>query len=144
MGSHGCKPVGRRRKIPFLPAAGRRGAAGAVPPQDSREFASIRGPLLPQAAEELIDRPEEKLTAEQGRLLELLSMLLEEYEDRVHPLPKTDPGKMLAHLLMFTASPHLLVSPSPPPLSNPAGSQLQAATPRTPSPYPPLLRPHRS
>ena len=26
-------------------------------------------------------------------------MLLEEYEDRVHPLPKADPGKMLAYLL---------------------------------------------
>jgi HTH-type transcriptional regulator/antitoxin HigA len=54
---------------------------------------------LMKAAEELIDRPEEKLTAEEGRLLELLSMLLEEYEDRVRPLPKTDPGKMLAYLL---------------------------------------------
>jgi HTH-type transcriptional regulator/antitoxin HigA len=54
---------------------------------------------LMKAAEELIEKPEEKLTAEEGRLLELLSMLLEEYEDRVHPLPKTDPGKMLAHLL---------------------------------------------
>ena len=54
---------------------------------------------LMKFAEELIERPEEDLTAEEGRLLELLSMLLEEYEDRVHPLPKTDPGKMLAHLL---------------------------------------------
>jgi HTH-type transcriptional regulator / antitoxin HigA len=26
-------------------------------------------------------------------------MLLEEYEDRTRPLPKADPGKMLAHLL---------------------------------------------
>jgi len=32
--------------------------------------------LLPQAAEELIDRPEEDLAAEQGRMLELLSILL--------------------------------------------------------------------
>jgi len=54
---------------------------------------------LMAAAEELIETPEEKLTAEEGRLLELLSMLLEEYEDRVHPLPRTDPGKMLAHLI---------------------------------------------
>jgi HTH-type transcriptional regulator/antitoxin HigA len=54
---------------------------------------------LMKAAEELIERPEEKLTSEEGRLLELLSMLLEEYEDRVHPLPNTDTGKMLAHLL---------------------------------------------
>jgi HTH-type transcriptional regulator/antitoxin HigA len=54
---------------------------------------------LMKAVEELIEMPEQKLTAEEGRLLELLSMLLEEYEDRVRPLPKTDPGKMLAHLL---------------------------------------------
>jgi len=54
---------------------------------------------LMKAAEELIERPEGELMAEEGRLLELLSMLLEEYEDRVHPMPKTDPGKMLAYLL---------------------------------------------
>ena len=32
-------------------------------------------------------------------MLALPSMLLEEYEDRGHPLPKTDPGQMLALLL---------------------------------------------
>jgi HTH-type transcriptional regulator / antitoxin HigA len=51
------------------------------------------------AAEELLKKPEDKMTAEEGRLLELLAMLLEEYEDRVRPLPKTDPGKMLAYLM---------------------------------------------
>jgi HTH-type transcriptional regulator / antitoxin HigA len=54
---------------------------------------------LMRAAEALIEKPEEDLTAEEGRLLELLAMLLEEYEDRVHPLPRTDPGKMLDFLL---------------------------------------------
>jgi HTH-type transcriptional regulator / antitoxin HigA len=55
---------------------------------------------LMKAAEELINRPEEDLSPEEGRLLELLSMLLEDYENRVKPpLPKTDPGKMLAYLL---------------------------------------------
>jgi HTH-type transcriptional regulator/antitoxin HigA len=29
----------------------------------------------------------------------MLSMLIEEYEDRVHPLPETEPHKMLNHLL---------------------------------------------
>ena len=33
------------------------------------------------------------------RLLELLSVLIEGYEDRVHPLPKTQPHKMRAYLL---------------------------------------------
>jgi HTH-type transcriptional regulator/antitoxin HigA len=79
---------------------------------DDRKYQRLLGKALPvvirseteyrrlmKAAEELIERPEEKLTAEEGRLLELLSMLLEEYEDRVHALPRTDPGKMLAHLL---------------------------------------------
>ena len=62
---------------------------------------------LMMAAEELIEKPEEKLTAEEGRLLELLSMLLEDYEDRVHPLPKTNPGKMLAYLLEERGMKHL-------------------------------------
>jgi Predicted transcription regulator containing HTH domain len=51
------------------------------------------------AAGELTEKPEDELTEEEGRLLELLSMLVEEYEDRVHPLPKTKPHKMLAYLL---------------------------------------------
>ena len=51
------------------------------------------------AASELMDRHEDDLSAEEGRVLELLSMLIEEYEDRVHPLPSGQPGKMVAHLL---------------------------------------------
>ena len=79
---------------------------------DDRKYQRLLGKALPvvirseteyrrlmKTAQELIKQPEERLTAEEGRLLELLSMLLEEYEDRVHPLPKVDPGKMLAHLL---------------------------------------------
>ena len=54
---------------------------------------------LMQVVEELMERTEADLPEEEGRLLELLSMLLEEYEDRVRPLPKTDPGKMLAYLM---------------------------------------------
>lgn len=48
---------------------------------------------------DLMVKPDEDLTAEEGRLLELLGMVIEEYEDRVHPLPKAEPHKMLAHLL---------------------------------------------
>jgi HTH-type transcriptional regulator/antitoxin HigA len=41
----------------------------------------------------------EEISEEEGRLLELLSVLVEEYEDRVHPLPKRKPHQMLAHLI---------------------------------------------
>jgi HTH-type transcriptional regulator/antitoxin HigA len=47
----------------------------------------------------LMEKPEEELTEEEGRLLELLGMLVEEYEDRAHPMPKVAPGRMLAYLL---------------------------------------------
>src|SRR5947207_699729 len=51
------------------------------------------------AAAHLMEKPEPEITEQEGRLLEMLSMLIEEYEDRVHPLPKTEPHKMLHHLL---------------------------------------------
>jgi HTH-type transcriptional regulator/antitoxin HigA len=54
---------------------------------------------LLEATRELMEQPEEDLTKEEGRLLELLGLLVEEYEDRVHPLPKADPGEMLRYLL---------------------------------------------
>src|SRR5687768_13851101 len=54
---------------------------------------------LLQAAEAIMEKPEQEISQEEGRLLEMLSMLLEEYEDRVHPLPDTEPHKMLHHLL---------------------------------------------
>jgi HTH-type transcriptional regulator/antitoxin HigA len=79
---------------------------------DDRKYQKLLGRALPvvirsereyrrlmKAVEDLIEQPEDELTTEEGRMLELLSMLLEEYEDRVRPLPKTDPGKMLAYLL---------------------------------------------
>jgi len=49
--------------------------------------------------EQLMGKPEEQITEEEGRLLELLSVLVEEYEDRMHPLPKAKPHKLLAYLL---------------------------------------------
>ena len=54
---------------------------------------------LLHVAKGLTAKPEEEITEEEGRLLELLSVLIEAYEDRVHPLPKTQPHKMLAFLL---------------------------------------------
>ena len=47
----------------------------------------------------LMSRPEDDISEEEGRLLELLSILVEEYESRAHPLPKAKPHKMLAYLL---------------------------------------------
>jgi HTH-type transcriptional regulator/antitoxin HigA len=54
--------------------------------------------LLATAAA-LMERPEDGISEEEGRLLELLSILIEEYENRAHPLPKAEPHKMLAYLL---------------------------------------------
>ena len=51
------------------------------------------------AAADLMEKPEDEISEEEGRLLELLSILIEEYENRAHPLPKSKPHKMLAYLL---------------------------------------------
>jgi HTH-type transcriptional regulator/antitoxin HigA len=51
------------------------------------------------AAAGLMEKPEDEISEEEGRLLELLSILIEEYENRAHPLPKSAPHKMLAYLL---------------------------------------------
>ncbi len=52
--------------------------------QNDKEYHRLLG-----AVEELMEKPEEEMTPEEGRFLELLAVLIEEYEDRVHPLPKT-------------------------------------------------------
>ena len=54
--------------------------------------------LLTRAAA-LMEKPEDEISEEEGRLLELLSILIEEYENRAHPLPKAKPHRMLAYLL---------------------------------------------
>jgi HTH-type transcriptional regulator/antitoxin HigA len=51
------------------------------------------------AASDLMEKPEPEISEEEGRFLELLSILIEEYEARAHPLPKAEPHKMLAYLL---------------------------------------------
>src|SRR3954453_16252385 len=62
-----------------------------------RRDAEYRRLLKP--AEHRMERPEDEFTEEEGRLLELLATLVEEYEDRAHPLPNGNPSQMLAHLL---------------------------------------------
>ncbi len=54
---------------------------------------------LLDAAAALMEKPENEISEEEGRLLELLSILIEEYENRAHPLPRAKPHKMLAYLL---------------------------------------------
>ncbi|MCC6587297.1 MAG: transcriptional regulator [Bryobacterales bacterium] len=79
---------------------------------DERKYQTLLGKALPvvirteaeyqrllDATRDLIERPEDALTEEESRLLELLGVLVEEYEDRIHPLPKTKPHRMLAYLI---------------------------------------------
>lgn len=47
----------------------------------------------------MMEKPDAEISEEEGRLLEMLSILIEEYEDRAHPLPKFEPHKMLAYLV---------------------------------------------
>lgn len=54
---------------------------------------------LLSAAAALMEKPEDEISEEEGRFLELLSILIEEYENRAHPLPRAKPHKMLAYLL---------------------------------------------
>lgn len=54
---------------------------------------------LLRVSAQLMEKAESTITEEEGRLLEMLSMLIEDYEDRVHPLPKAEPHKMLNYLL---------------------------------------------
>ena len=49
------------------------------------------------AAATLMDKREDEMSEEEGRLLELLGILIDEYENRAHPLPKAEPHKMLAY-----------------------------------------------
>ena len=51
------------------------------------------------AAAALMEKPDAELSEEEGRLLELLGILIDEYENRAHPLPKAERHRMLAYLL---------------------------------------------
>ncbi|MBI3210229.1 MAG: helix-turn-helix domain-containing protein [Candidatus Solibacter usitatus] len=46
-----------------------------------------------------MEKPDDEISGEEGRLLELFSILIDDYESRAHPLPKAKPHKMLAYLL---------------------------------------------
>jgi HTH-type transcriptional regulator/antitoxin HigA len=61
---------------------------------DEAEYKRLLG-----IAEKLMEIDEKKLSPEQGQLLELLSVLIEQYEDSRHPLPKASPRDMLVYLM---------------------------------------------
>lgn len=79
---------------------------------DTREYRRLLDETLPVTihthtehrrlltiVERIMDKPEEEISEEEGRLLELLGMLIEDYEARRYPFPKAKPHKMLAYLL---------------------------------------------
>lgn len=51
------------------------------------------------AVEELMDKGENNLSAEESALLETLAILIQAYGDRNHPLPPLPPNAMLAYLM---------------------------------------------
>jgi HTH-type transcriptional regulator / antitoxin HigA len=54
---------------------------------------------LLNAAAALMEKQEAEISEEEGRLMEMLSILIDEYENRAHPLPRAEPHRMLAYLL---------------------------------------------
>jgi hypothetical protein len=70
-----------------------RGLLGEALPVAIRAETEYRR-LLAEALR-LMEMDEAAMSEEQGRLLDMLGILIEEYEDRVYPLPKTEPHKML-------------------------------------------------
>ena len=79
---------------------------------DARKYKALLTRIVPVAieteeeyqrmlasAEKLMEIPEESMTAEQGRLLALLAVLIENYESQHYPIPKARPAEMLVFLL---------------------------------------------
>jgi len=49
--------------------------------------------------ESLMEKGEGKLTPEEDALLELLAGLIQDFEEKAYPIPKSDPHKVIAYLL---------------------------------------------
>jgi HTH-type transcriptional regulator/antitoxin HigA len=64
------------------------------PIKDEREYDRLVAEI-----KRLMKRGEENLSAEEGSLLAMLSLLIEEYRRRHHPLSPCQPHKVLAFLL---------------------------------------------
>lgn len=69
------------------------GKAMPVPIETEKEYERLLG-----AAEQLMDKGE-RLSEEEGRLLKLLAILIETYEQQKYPLEKSPPHEMLGYLL---------------------------------------------
>jgi HTH-type transcriptional regulator / antitoxin HigA len=70
------------------------GEAMPVVIETEQEYQQLLGAL-----EALMDKDDDAMSPEDGRLLKLLAMLVEEYEDRKIPLPRGEPHKMVKYLL---------------------------------------------
>jgi HTH-type transcriptional regulator/antitoxin HigA len=90
----------------------RPGTGGTALKIDPRKYGRLLGKAVPAVIEteeeykrmlghleHLLDKDDASISPEEGRLLKLLAMLLEEYEDRNISLPRFRPDKMLRHLL---------------------------------------------
>jgi HTH-type transcriptional regulator/antitoxin HigA len=90
----------------------RPGTGGTPLKIDPRKYVRLLGKAAPAVIEteeeykrmlarfeHLLDKDDASISPEEGRLLKLLAMLLEEYEDRNISLPRFRPDKMLRHLL---------------------------------------------
>ncbi len=79
---------------------------------DARRYRRLLGEAMPvvieteqehqqllSALEALMDKDDDAMSPEDGRLLKLLAMLIEEYEDRNIALPRAEPHKMVKYLL---------------------------------------------
>ncbi len=88
------------------------GTGGTAPRIHPRKYRRLLGKAAPAVIEteeeykrmlirfeHLLDKDDASISPEEGRLLKLLAMLLEEYEDRNISLPRFRPDKMLRHLL---------------------------------------------
>jgi HTH-type transcriptional regulator/antitoxin HigA len=68
--------------------------AGPRVPETEREYKD----LLTQI-EKLMERDQEDLSIEETRLLTLLSVLVEQYEEKNYPIPDGKPPDVLHHLM---------------------------------------------
>jgi len=89
--------------------AGTGGTSLKIDPRKYRRLLGMAAPAVIETEEEynkmmarfehLMDKDDASISPEEGRLLKLLAMALEEYEDRNISLPRLRPDKMLRHLL---------------------------------------------
>ncbi len=64
----------------------------AIEPEDEYDHMAAAG-------EKLMDKGENRLSAEESALLETMAILVQAYDDRHHPLAPVAPNQMLAYLM---------------------------------------------